>query len=269
MQSELSDYALRREDVQPFDPAGLPRTHQVGAAESLYDIATRYQIPILALIEYNGLTPPYALAPGRDLRLPPPRFHIVVTGETLESIADRYAIDPRSLALFNRLHTPFVAREGDRLFLPAAAGAAPREASVVESLPEHEPQSARRGARFGMPLRGAILSRFGVQDGGGRLDGIEIAGREGDVVRAAAAGTVVYAGQDVPGYGTLVLIRHAENYVTAYGFTRRALVGEGQRVDAGTAVAELGSPPHGRSRLLFQVRRGSAAVDPEPLLGLR
>jgi murein DD-endopeptidase MepM/ murein hydrolase activator NlpD len=268
-ETALSDYALRREEIQPFDPGNLPRTHRVSASESLHDIATRYQIPILALIAYNGLEPPYALSHGRELHLPPPRFHIVASGETLDTIADRYAIDPRSLALFNRLQQPFAVREGDRLFLPATAAAAVPQAPVVRLTPEPVPPEVRAGARFAMPLRGAVVSSFGAQDGGGRLDGIEIGGREGDLIRAAAAGTVVYAGQDVPGYGALVLVRHADNYVTAYGFNRRALVGEGQRVEAGTAVAELGPRPHGRARLLFQVRRGSAAVDPEPLLGLR
>jgi lipoprotein NlpD len=88
-------------------------------------------------------------------------------------------------------------------------------------------------------------------------------------VTAAAAGDVVYAGDDLPAYGTLVLVRHADNYVTAYGYARRALVREGQSVRAGEHIAELGSRPDGRARLLFQVRQGSAAVDPAPLLGIR
>jgi len=77
----------------------------------------------------------------------------------------------------------------------------------------------------------------------------------------------VYAGSDIPGYGTLVLVRHADNYVTAYGFARRALVREGQHVRAGEAIAELGPRPSGGARLLFQVRRGTQAIDPAPLLG--
>jgi lipoprotein NlpD len=72
-----------------------------------------------------------------------------------------------------------------------------------------------------------------------------------------------YAGSDLDAYGTLVLVRHADNYVTAYGYGRRALVREGQRVRAGQQIAELGD----RGKLLFQVRQGAHAVDPAPLLG--
>jgi lipoprotein NlpD len=83
---------------------------------------------------------------------------------------------------------------------------------------------------------------------------------------AAADGDVVYAGSDLPAYGTLVLVRHADNYVTAYGHARRALVREGRRVRAGETIAELGQRSDGRPRLLFQVRQGTRAVDPTPLM---
>jgi lipoprotein NlpD len=112
------------------------------------------------------------------------------------------------------------------------------------------------------------VARYGVQPNGARLDGIEIAGHEGDAIAAAADGDVVYAGSDLAAYGTLVLVRHAGNYVTAYGFARRALVREGDHVRAGQRIAELGARSDGRARLLFQVRQGAHAVDPAPLLGI-
>lgn len=261
----LSEYALQPGDAQPFDPARLPRTHRVGANESLYDIAARYQVPLRALIDQNNLEPPYALAPGRELRLPPPRFHTVARGESFEDVARRYNIDLRSLALLNRMQAPYRVRQGDRVVLPAIARATPATPAPAPS----SPAPALQNARFAMPLDGEIVARFGAQPGGGRVDGIEIAGREGAAIRAAADGDVVYAGSDLEAYGTLVLVRHADNYVTAYGYARRALVREGQRVRAGQAIAELGPRTDGRARLLFQVRQGSAALDPAPLLGMR
>jgi lipoprotein NlpD len=260
----LSDYALQPDEAQPFDPARLPRSHRVGANESLYDIATRYQAPLRALIDQNNLEPPYALAPGRELRLPPPRFHTVARGESFEDVARRYNVDLRSLALLNRMQPPYSVRQGDRVVLPAMARAAPDPAVTPPSvsLRSTAPPQAGEHARFAMPIDGEILTRFGAQPGGGRVDGVEIAGREGAAIRAAADGDVVYAGADLEAYGTLVLVRHADNYVTAYGYARRALVREGQRVRAGQEIAELGGP-----RLLFQVRQGSTALDPAPLLG--
>jgi len=266
----LSAYALRPEEVQPYDPAQLPRTHRVGPTETLYDIATRYQVPMLALIEQNGLEPPYALAEGRELQLPPPRLHRVARGERFEDVARRYNVDTRSLALLNRMQPPYTVRPGDRIVLPAMAQPNPPSlAGEVIASEASDRRGDRSDARFAMPLDGEIVARFGAQPGGVRIDGMEIAGREGAPIRAAADGQVVYAGADLEAYGTLVLLRHADNYVTAYGHARRALVREGQRVRAGEVIAELGQRPDGRARLLFQVRQGASAVDPAPLLGIR
>ena len=263
----LSAYALQPGDAQPFDPANLPRTHRVGRNESLYDIAARYQVPLRALIDQNRLEPPYALTPGRELELPPPRMHTIARGESLEDVARRYNVDPRSLALLNRMQAPYRVRQGDRIVLPAMArayaGVPPAESRQSASSQD----APNPNARLAWPLHGEIVSRFGAQPGGGRLDGVEIAGREGSPILAAADGDVVYAGSDLDAYGTLILVRHADNYVTAYGYARRALVREGQRVRAGEPIAELGQRPDGRARLLFQVRQGASAVDPAPLLG--
>jgi lipoprotein NlpD len=260
----LSQYALQPNAAQPFDPTRLPRTHNVGANETLLDIATRYQAPVRALIDQNGLEPPYTLAPGRVLELPPPRLHTVARGETLAEIADRYHVDTRSLALLNRMQPPYEVRRGEQIVLPAMARA--REPDVPDATVAPLP---RGSGRFAWPLNGDVVARFGSQPGGTHLDGIEIAGRAGAEVRAAADGDVVYAGADIQGLGDLILLRHAENYVTAYAYNRHALVREGQRVRAGQAIAELGTRPDGRARLLFQVRRGSEALDPAPLMGAR
>ena len=141
-------------------------------------------------------------------------------------------------------------------------------AAHVAAAPSGAPAVQAANAHLALPMQGRIVARFGVQSGGGRLDGIEIAGREGDRISAAADGDVVYAGSDLPAYGELVLVRHANDLVTAYAYTRRALVREGQRVRAGEAIAELGAREEGGARLLFQVRQGSTPVDPGPLLGL-
>ena len=256
----LSAFALRPEDVFAADPTERPRSHRVREGETLQDVATRYQIPMLALIESNGLEPPYAIAPGRELRLPRARIQVVEEGDTLQGVADRFGIDPRSLALFNRRDPAAPLVVGARIALPDLASAADETAAQAAPAP-------RGGALFVMPLHGRVVGRFGPQSGGGRSDGIAIAGRDGDPVHASAPGVVVYAGEDVPGYGTLVLIRHANNYVSAYGFNRRALVREGDTVAAGAAIAELGARADGRARLLFQVRQGARAVDPMSLLG--
>ena len=267
----LSAYALQPNRT---DPANTPRAIRIGRGQSLSDVATLYQIPVLALIEENGLQPPYTLPPGSTLRLPAPNFHVVRDGERFEDIAHAYNVDLHSLGTLNRMQPPYAVQPGDRIVLPAGAEnadggeqtAPPAPTPVViEQGNRTPPQTA---GRFAWPLRGAIVARFGQQLNGARLDGVEIAGRDGDPIGAAADGDVVYAGSDLASYGTLVLVRHSDNYVTAYGFARRALVREGQHVRAGQAIAELGPRSDGRARLLFQVRQGAHAVDPAPLLGI-
>lgn len=268
----LSAYAMQPAGNDPRHP---PRNHRVGANESLVDIATRYQIPLRALIEQNQLQPPFDLAPGQVIELPPPRLHRVVEGESFEDVARAHSIDPRSLALLNRMAPPFGVRAGDELVLPAMAGSwasgPPTSSPAIVAAGDNEPAgtpAVHSGpSRFAWPVRGEVLARFGAQPGGRRIDGIEIAAEEGAPIGAAEEGDVVYAGADLPGYGALVLVRHADGYVTAYGYARRTLVREGQHVRGGEALAEVGRVDGGAPRLLFQVRRGAQAVDPAPLLG--
>ncbi len=287
----LSAYALQ---PNAFDPLHPPRGVRVGQGQSLYDIAATYQVPLRALIEQNHLDPPFSVRPGTELTLPPPHVHRVTRGETLADVARDYNVDLRSLALLNRMQPPYEVREGDQIVLPAiargipppftgevASATSPRgDAPAPRALP---PQSASLTAppqageqrvsapppanvHLAWPLRGDIVARFGPQPGGARLDGVEIAAQEGAPIAAADDGEVVYAGSDLNAYGTLVLVRHANGYVTAYGYARRALVREGQRVRAGQQIAEVGHVRDGPAKLLFQVRRGRDAIDPLPLL---
>src|SRR5258706_5318458 len=114
----LSAWALQPTQADPRDP---PRSVRVGRGQSLYDIGTLYQIPVLALIEANGLQPPYAVAPGAVLRLPAPNVHVVADGERFEDIARAYNIDLHSLGTLNRMRPPYAVRPGDRIVLPAGA----------------------------------------------------------------------------------------------------------------------------------------------------
>ncbi len=255
----LIAYALQPEEAHPFDPAHPPHTHRVAPGDTLYAIASRYQVPLRALIEQNHLEPPFALEEGQTLEIPPPRVHQVAQGETFEAIARAYNVDLRSLGLMNRMAPPYAVRPGDQIVLPAMARA-------LEAPPAQIPDTPVRTAALAWPVRGDVLTRFGVQPNGRRSDGVEIAAAEGAPIRAAADGEVVYAGADLPAYGTLILVRHENGFVTAYGYARTAAVREGQRVRQGDVLGEVGRHD-GAAKLLFQVRQGRSAADPLPLLG--
>lgn len=260
----LSAYALQPDEAQPYDPANPARTHRVEAGETLYGIASAHQTPLRALIDQNRLEPPYALTEGQELRLPPARLHRVAAGEDFEDVARRYNVDLRSLALLNRMSEPYAVRAGDQVVLPSIARDSATESAPAETRPPPMPDTPMRAARFSWPVRGDVVTRFGAQPGGRRSDGVEINAHEGDAIGAAADGEVVYAGSDLAAYGTLILVRHGDGYVTAYGYARNTRVRPGQRVRQGETLGEVGARG---GRLLFQVRRGTAAADPLPLMG--
>jgi murein DD-endopeptidase MepM/ murein hydrolase activator NlpD len=121
----------------------------------------------------------------------------------------------------------------------------------------------REGGRFLWPLRGKVLVAFGPRGGGLHNDGINIAAREGAEIRAAESGVVVYAGNELQGFGNLVLLRHAGEWMTAYGHASAVLVRRGEVVRRGQVIARVGRTGNvSRSQLHFEIRRNDKAVDP-------
>lgn len=115
--------------------------------------------------------------------------------------------------------------------------------------------------RWHWPTSGQVVSRFGSSDGS-IATGIAIAGREGQAIEAAADGRVVYAGTGLIGYGQLVIIRHNETYLSAYGYNSELLVAQGQEVRRGAQIATMGLGPGREPRLHFEIRRDGVPVDP-------
>ena len=240
--------------------------------------------------------PPASAAQASGLR------YTVAPGDTLYGIARRFGAEPRALASLNGLTFESTIRSGQRLQLPApvrdggvqagAAGAAPTGTGQAAppsrpavtppagTAPVLPPPSAGptdvaavgRG-KFLWPIRGEILSRFGPQGTGQRNDGLNIAAGEGTPVKAAAGGEVAYAGDQVPGFGNLVLIRHPDGFVTAYAHLSDIAVKAKQTVSQGQQLGAVGSTGGvGRSQLHFEIRYAPTTrdkarpVDPELLL---
>ncbi|MET0255294.1 MAG: peptidoglycan DD-metalloendopeptidase family protein [Luteibacter sp.] len=115
------------------------------------------------------------------------------------------------------------------------------------------------GINWRWPADGSLIKKFSSSDA---IPGIEVAGKSGDPVRAAADGVVVYSGNGLVGYGELVIIKHSDSFLSAYGHNRKRLVKEGEKVKAGQSVAEMGSSGATRDELQFQIRRDGNPVDP-------
>ncbi len=148
---------------------------------------------------------------------------------------------------------------------PAIVPEAEIIAPVTATVPGIKPVAGRNG--WGWPVQGKLIGTFASADPG--RQGIDIAGNFGDAVYAANAGEVVYSGRGIIGYGELIVIKHDDATLTAYGHNRKRLVSEGQRIKQGETIAEMGKDPQGRALLHFEVRRNGKPVDPLGVLPAR
>jgi murein DD-endopeptidase MepM/ murein hydrolase activator NlpD len=199
--------------------------------------------------------------------------HVVLAGETLFRIARAYGVSADELAQVNHLDDPQKLSAGTKLLIPGSKQPVPLpepsfDGALLQPDPVHGPAHAAgcTGARcLAWPLRGVIYARFGPRAGENH-DGLDLAAPEGTPIAAAADGTVLYAGE-LSGYGTLVIVQHADGMVTLYAHNRENLVKEGTHVTQGQVIARVGTSgrtngPH----VHFEVRRQDTPIDPLPLL---
>lgn len=148
---------------------------------------------------------------------------------------------------------------------PDAPVKKPSRDEVVAALPSPPP---RGGRSFQWPVTGRVIATFGPQEKGLHNDGLNIAAPKGSPVRAAENGVVAYAGDEIRGFGNLLLIRHADGYMTAYAHNEVLLVNRGDTVRRGQVIARVGQTGNVSSpQLHFEIRKGTQAVDPEQFLG--
>lgn len=212
----------------------------------------------------GGYAPVYAPGESRKSAV---RYHTVRAGETLYSIAFRYGLDHQEIASANGISKPYTIFVNQRLRLAGkqkVVAKRPVKASpkpTVNSPKRHVPEKSQASnISWRWPVDGEIISTFSLD---GTLNkGVDISGRMGESVRAAADGVVVYAGGGLRGYGKLVILKHSNKFLSAYGHNRAIRVKEGQKVKGGEIVAEIGSSGTDREMLHFEIRRDGKPVDP-------
>ena len=272
--------------------AGESYTVQPG--DSLYRISRMTNTQIADLREWNGIEDVRALRPGMTLRLTPPesgqrfasreapnvrqtrtetiRVPRSTSSETAPAGEDRRVSDARVRVPQTRLPgavTPNVINgrsEGRQVASnDASAGLGARETPTLRP-PEGE--SAATGSGFRWPVRGKVISGFGPRKDGSHNDGIDIAVPMGTPIKATDDGIVAYAGNELKGYGNLVLIRHDNGWVSAYAHASELLVRRGDAVKRGQVIAKAGnSGAVDQPMLHFELRDGAKPVDPLPKLG--
>ena len=187
--------------------------------------------------------------------------HIVQPGETLYTIAWRYGLDYQQLARVNRLDNPDLIYVGQRLSLRAGDASRQTQASSAAQQPRPLPPAPTLPPpAWQWPAEGMLVRSFGASTGLG--NGIGIGGSLGQAIRAAAPGRVVYAGNGLIGYGQLLIIKHNDTYLSAYGHNNRLIVAQGDSVDRGQAIAEMGLGPERQPQLHSEIRRNGSPVDP-------
>ncbi len=204
-----------------------------------------------------------------------PAWHVVQTGETLYAIAFRYGLSVTSLAAWNHLGDGSLIRVGQRLRLTSPQGSGPASPATAASGSAVGPAAGTGVAggagagvmppRWQWPVTGPLVARFG--DAPLTASGVQLGGRIGAAVQAAAGGLVVYAGNGLAGYGELLIIKHNADWLSAYGYNEMLLVREGEQVQAGQTIARMGEGPSAvtrdrRALLHFEIRRNGAPVDP-------
>jgi lipoprotein NlpD len=199
-----------------------------------------------------------------------PATYTVKRGDTLYSIAWRHGLEYRDLARWNGIGRDYVIHPGQTLKLYPSSGAVAR-ATRKKSAPAPGARAATRPApgppvHWQWPVSGGAATLTSRPNGG---HGLTIAGRLGDEVRAAGPGRVVYTGSGLLGYGQLVIIKHNDTYLSAYGHTQSVAVTEGDLVTPGQRIATMGAGPRGAPMLYFEIRINGAPTDPLGLLPSR
>ena len=232
----------------PASPKAAEGTYTVQRGDTLYSIAQRHGVDARELARWNGISDTPVLAIGQTLRLTPPAGVATVT-----PVAPAGSTEVRPLPAPGAAAAP----------PPPAIAAAPPPGRDADRPPAATPEPAKptpmeSAVQWQWPAPGKVIETFEET----RNKGIDIAGNEGDPVLAAADGEVVYVGSALRGYGNLVIVKHNEEFISAYAHNRQVLVKQGQGVKRGQRIAEIGRTDADRTKLHFEVRRQGKPVDP-------
>lgn len=238
------------------------RQHMVSHGETLYGVSQRYRVGMTALAQLNRLQRPYSIVVGQRLTIPgpgnaePPAQAVVI--KTALALPDTQPLIPKP-------RTRPVEIAMSRPPQPRLRPNPPtRAAGPIVAIGAPPP---RAGNGFAWPVRGKLLTQFGAQDGDRHNDGLNIAAPRGTPVQAAENGIVAYAGNEIRGFGNLILLKHDGGMITAYAHADALLVRRGDVVNKGQIIARVGSSGGvDAPQLHFEIRRGAQAVDPAPLL---
>jgi murein DD-endopeptidase MepM/ murein hydrolase activator NlpD len=254
--------ALAPAASKPVAAAAAPSSvHIVNRGDTLMSIARRNHVPVAELARANNLDQSAKLSLGMKLTVPGSKSAAVAP--VAQPVVA--AVPAQPVAPVAAPATKMAAAGGQ----PQAARLASATTNVTEEKPIVEQASVKpseaTGAlpTFRWPVRGKVITTYGAKTNGKSNDGINLAVPEGTPVKAAEDGVVAYSGNELKGYGNLVLVRHSNGYVTAYAHASELMVKRGDTIKRGQIIAKSGqSGEVGSPQLHFEIRKGSSPVDP-------
>ncbi|WP_036044235.1 LysM peptidoglycan-binding domain-containing M23 family metallopeptidase, partial [Bradyrhizobium yuanmingense] len=243
--------------------AAPPSTHFVNRGDTLASIARKNRISAVELARANGIDPSAKLKLGTKLTVP---------GAKTAAVAAPVAAAPVAAAPVAGTLQPVPAAPAPATKIATAAAPvqSARLAQATSSVEEKAAETPAKAAEatgalptFRWPVRGKVVTSYGAKTNGKSNDGINLAVPEGTPVKAAEDGVVAYSGNELKGYGNLVLVRHSNGYVTAYAHASELLVKRGDTIKRGQVIAKSGQSGEVASpQLHFEIRKGSSPVDP-------
>ena len=259
--------------------------HTVASGETLYSLGRKFGVSPFVIADANGLDHNASLQVGQQVKIPGGSSRPIAAATTQDdgdsavpvqqpapfkkkravlSLAEDENQTDDSVSADTAANNDELPAQNANLKLKKKPQVAATEEPVAEEKSVAEapaPASGQLNMRW--PLKGKVISQFGPKDNGLKNEGINIAVPEGTSIRAAEGGVVAYAGNELKGYGNLVLIRHAGGYVTAYAHAKEILVKRGDSVKRGDVIAKAGQTGAVSSpQLHFEVRKGATALDP-------
>lgn len=243
-----------------------PAEHKVGENDTLMRVSRMYDVSLSQLVRLNRLQSPYILQVGQVLRLPP---SFERNAQVNEQVAERTTEPPQPQPAETSVRSArkTTAKSDDRRLTRAVTTGAPvRDKPTLASKARALTQKVTGTGTpsFTWPVKGNVISAYGPKSGGLYNEGVNIAAARGTPVKAAAAGTVVYVGNDLHSYGNMVLVRHSDGYVTAYAHLDKAQVARGDSLRAGQVLGSVGnSGTVAQHQLHFEIRKGGQTLDPQ------
>ena len=259
-------------DTDTSEVTNKKNFYTVKKGDNLYDISKKMSLSINDLIKINNISPPFKIHPNQIIYLPPKNYHIVRRNETLYSISRRYDVDRFQLSRVNKLKSENKIVIGQKLIIPNLKTVLNiNKLKIKKKTPFNKKHSSNISNNekifFKWPIKGKVILGFGTIKPGLHNDGINILSRKGDKVSASNSGRVIYTGNEIPGYGNLVLIKHRNNWITAYAHLDDIYLKRGSEVKVGEKVGTIGTSGNvNRPQLHFEIRKGKKALNTEEYL---